>query len=529
MIQPHRRPVVLIILDGWGLAPPSDSNAVALADTPVFDGLLATYRHTTLRTSGHDVGLPDGQMGNSEVGHLTLGAGTVIDQDLLRIDRAAASGSLCASPALAAVFDHVRARGSALHFMGLVGDGGVHAHARHLTALVACARAAGLTRVYVHAFTDGRDTAPTSGLGFVRAVEAALKDAGVGRVATVVGRYWAMDRDQRWERTARAWAALADGVGVRASSGAAAVEAAYARDETDEFIAPTVVADDDDRPIATLGDGDGVVLFNFRADRVRQLLAALTEPAFDGFERRLPEDLCVATMTEYRSGQRAAVISPSGDVPWPLARVVSEHGLRQFHTAETEKYAHVTYFFNGGREAPFDGEERWMAPSPKVPTYDLQPEMSAGALTQHLVDRIHRRVDDFILVNYANPDMVGHTGDLEAAICAVEAVDRCLGEVLEATAAVGGAAVVTADHGNCETMVDPATGGPHTAHTLNPVPFVIVDGAFRTDAPEPVALTPGRLSDVAPTVLALLGLAPPPTMTGSVLFRSVGTAEADSV
>jgi len=514
------RPVVLIILDGWGISPETTANAVALADTPVFDRLMATYAHTMLRTSGHDVGLPDGQMGNSEVGHLTLGAGAVIDQDLLRIGKAVDDGSFFDNPVLRDVAAHVRRHGTALHLVGLVGEGGVHAHTRHLLALLDLAGRAGLARVCVHAFTDGRDTPPTSARGYMDAITRWVAVHGIGRVATVSGRYFAMDRDQRWDRTAKAWEAIVLGKGRTAPTPDAAIEAAYAAGETDEFITPTVVVEADGRPAATIGDGDGVVLFNFRADRMRQLLAALTEPGFDGFARRRPAELAVATMTEYMAGQRAAVISPSRDVEWPLARVLSEAGLRQFHAAETEKYAHVTYFFNGGREAPFPGEERHMSPSPKVATYDLAPEMSAGDLTDHLVARIERRVDDFILVNYANPDMVGHTGDLEAAICAVEAVDHCLERVLAATAAAGGAAVVTADHGNCETMIDPATGGPHTAHTLNPVPLVIAGEGFRRDADPPIVLTPGTLADVAPTVLALLGAPAPPTMTGRPLFEA---------
>jgi 2,3-bisphosphoglycerate-independent phosphoglycerate mutase len=526
--MPNRRPVVLVILDGWGNSPDRTANAVALAETPVFDRLAETYLQGTLRTSGHDVGLPEGQMGNSEVGHLTLGAGCVIDQDLLVIDRLAAAGAFDANPVVQAAFEHVRSAGRSLHLLGLVGDGGVHAHTRHLFALLGAARRAGLARVFLHAFTDGRDTPPTSGQAFMREITAFMQDEGIGQVATVCGRYWAMDRDQRWDRTTRAWAALVDGTGRTATSPEAAIAAGHAGGETDEFIAPTVVTDAAGLPLARIEAGDAVILFNFRADRVRQILSALTDPDFDGFPRRLPADLFVATMTEYQAGQRAAVIAPSKDVEWPLARVLSDHGRRQFHTAETEKYAHVTYFFNGGREAPFPGETRHMVPSPKVATYDRAPEMSAAALTDDLVTRIASREDDFVLVNYANADMVGHTGDLEAAIIAVETVDACLGRVLDATAAAGGTALVTADHGNCEMMIDPATGGPHTAHTLNPVPLVIVDPAFRRDAHLPLVLEPGALSDVAPTILALLGVPAPPTMTGRVLF-SVAPSTGDSL
>lgn len=517
--MPGSRPVVLVILDGWGLAEEGPANAIAQARTPVFDRLLVDYLHTRLETSGPAVGLPEGQMGNSEVGHLTLGAGRVIDQDLRRIGKAIATGGFFDNPVLAELVAHVRERGSALQLMGLIGEGGVHAHARHLEALITLAARAGLPRVFVHAFTDGRDTPPQSGLGFMRDLEAFLRSAPCGRVATVSGRYWAMDRDRRWDRTARAWAAIAEGEGRRAASGLAAVEAAYAAGETDEFISPTVVADAEGRPLGALGEGDAVLLFNFRADRMRQLLAALTEPDFAGFALRRPAALRVATLTEYAAGQRAAVVSPSEAVPWPLARVLAEQGLSQFHTAETEKYAHVTYFFNGGREAPFPGEARSMAPSPQVATYDLAPEMSAEAVTDALVARIRSGEDDFLLVNYANADMVGHTGKIEAAVRAVETVDACLGRVLAALAELDGTALVTADHGNCEQMVDPASGGPHTAHTLNPVPLVIVGPAFRRDARPPLALEPGALGDVAPTILALLDLPRPASMTGRVLFH----------
>jgi 2,3-bisphosphoglycerate-independent phosphoglycerate mutase len=515
--MPVPRPVALIVLDGWGLALPAPDNAVALAATPVFDRIWAGYPHAELVTEGLDVGLPPGQMGNSEVGHLNLGAGFVVEQDLVRIDREIAEGSFYDNPALNGAIDHVERTGGALHLVGLLGDGGVHAHQAHLLALLELARRRRFERVFVHAFTDGRDTAPTSGLGYMGELLAAMFDLGVGAVATVGGRYYGMDRDQRWERTALAWAALVDGLGPGVSDPLDAIRDAYAAGVTDEFIEPAVLRRPDGQPRAIIGDGDALVCFNYRADRMRQLLAAFTEPDFDAFGRRRPADLAVVTFTEYAHGQRAAVAFPTLDVAWPLARVISEAGRRQLHLAETEKYAHVTYFFNGGREAPFEGEERLLVPSPKVPTYDLEPAMSAVSVTDALVGDILAGGHDFIVVNYANADMVGHTGDLAATVRAVETVDACLGRVLDALDQVGGAALVTSDHGNAEQKLDPASGGPHTAHTRNPVPLVLVGPA------ELVAgrrLADGRLADVAPTVLALMGLSAPATMTGRVLLSS---------
>ncbi len=517
-----RRPVLLVVLDGWGLRESREANAVALADTPVFDGLMQAYPHARLRTSGLDVGLPEGQMGNSEVGHLTMGAGAVFDQDLLRIDKAAEAGELARRPALRALFEGVAERGTALHLAGLLGEGGVHAHARHLKALLRAAKAAGLQRVYVHAFTDGRDAPPHSGLGFMQALCSLLEDEHLGQVASVVGRYFAMDRDQRWPRTARAWQLLrtgAEGAERQASSATQAIEQAYAAGETDEFIQPTAIVDPRGRSVARIQDGDGLLLFNFRADRMRQLLSLLTDPDFDAFEVDRPEGLQVVTLTEYVDGQRAPAIFEPQDVDCPLARVISEAGLAQHHTAETEKYAHVTYFFNGGREAPFKGETRRLVPSPQVATYDLQPEMSAPELCAALLERIREGQDQFLLVNFANPDMVGHSGDLQAAIRAVETVDRCLGRLLDALALRDGIAVVTADHGNCEQMVDPETGGPHTAHTLNPVPFIVVAPELRPGSGSGLGLqAEGGLCDVAPTVLELLGLPAPAAMTGRSLL-----------
>lgn len=538
---PSGGPVALIVLDGWGLSPQTQANAVYLADTPVYDRLMSEYRSTSLRASGADVGLPQGQMGNSEVGHLTLGAGLVIDQDLTRIGKAIAAGSLGSNAVLADTFAQVKRHGSSLHLAGILGEGGVHGHSDHVLALIALAKSAGVDRVFVHAFTDGRDTAPDSALAFMRSLESGMAAIGLGRVATVCGRYWAMDRDKRWERTERAWRAMRRG-GAQASSGEAAVREAYAAGETDEFIQPRVVMAADTsgasaRPLAPSGDGgrladdDAVILWNFRADRMRQLLAVLTDPQFAGFaDVDRPAGLRVVTMTEYVKGQRSPVLFAPQDIRRPLACVIAEAGASQYHTAETEKYAHVTYFFNGGRELPFPGEVHHLVPSPKVATYDLQPEMSAAELTDSLVRRIEDADDAFILVNYANPDMVGHTGVLEAAIRAVETVDACLGRVLDALAAKDGVALVTADHGNCEQMIDPLTGGPHTSHTLNPVPFIVVHDALRQSGGDGVyrLADGGALRDVAPTVLSLMGLAQPAEMTGSSLIEvhptSVGRA-----
>lgn len=504
-----KRPVVLVILDGWGIGREEPGNAVIAAETPVMDQLLSQYPQTTLRTSGEDVGLPAGQMGNSEVGHLNLGAGFVVYQWITRIDKSIRDGEFFENPTLCSAIDSCIARDSTLHAMGLVSDGGVHSHTRHLVALLQLAKQRGLGRVAIHAFTDGRDTAPHSGRGFVAGLEEAIREIGVGCIATVSGRYYAMDRDKRWERTKLAYDAIVDGSGPSASGAISAIEDSYAAGFTDEFIVPTTI-----RGNAAMHPGDAVVFFNFRSDRGRQLTEALSTSEFAGFERprRLWESVPVTTMTRYEAGLPVSVAFEPHDVNEPLARVISEAGLTQFHCAETEKYAHVTFFFNGGREAPFDSEERILVPSPKVATYDLQPSMSALGVADAVVQAVGSGRFDFSIVNFANCDMVGHTGVLQAAIAAVETVDGCLGRVVEATLAAGGVALVTADHGNAEEMIDIATGMPMTAHTTNPVPVVLVTpedhpmrhASLRSD---------GILSAVAPTVLKLLGLAPPVAMT----------------
>ena len=518
-------PVVLVILDGWGMGPDDPGNAVIRAVTPVMDQLWASYPHATLRTSGEDVGLPAGQMGNSEVGHTNLGAGFVVYQWLTRLDRAIASGEFASNPVLNQAIDRILANGQALHLVGLVSDGGVHSHLRHLEALLrlAAARSVPADRVIVDVITDGRDTAPTGGAQYVMQLHQAMADAGVGRIGTVSGRYYAMDRDRRWERTRLAYDAMVNGLGPTAASADDAIASAYAADITDEFIIPTVIAGDD---AARIKPGDSVIFFNFRADRGRQLSEALVSEHFSGWDRgpRLP-GLHLVTLARYEEHLPADVAFPPMDVVHPVARVISEAGLNQLHAAETEKYPHVTFFFNGGREEPYAGEERILIPSPKVATYDLQPEMSAAQLTDAVVAAIESGAFHFVIVNFANGDMVGHTGVLPAAIQAVETVDASLGRIVAATLEKGGVALVTADHGNAEEMIDRLTGGPMTAHTTNPVPVVLVspEGSWlrhvrlRSD---------GRLAAVAPTVLQLLGVAAPPDMTEpSLLAGDTGSRE----
>ncbi len=501
------KPVVLCILDGWGLNPDPRGNAVALGRTPNFDRVMATCPAATLVTFGPDVGLPTGQMGNSEVGHTNIGAGRVVAMDLGQIDLAVEDGSFAANPALLEFIERLRASGGTAHLMGVVSDGGVHGHITHLEAAIRAIAGAGVP-VAVHAITDGRDVAPTSADRFVARLLAALP-AGA-RIATVIGRYWAMDRDSRWERVERAYDAMIRGKGQPAADAAAAVAEAYARGETDEFIAPSVIGD-----YKGAQGGDGLFCLNFRADRAREILAAIGAPAFRGFEVKHRIDWAMLLgMVEYSDAHNAFMRTayPKRVLRNTLGEWVARHDLRQFRLAETEKYPHVTFFLNGGKEAAEQGEDRYMAPSPKVATYDLAPEMSSVEVTDHLVEAIGAGYD-LIVVNYANPDMVGHTGIVEAGIEAVEAVDRGLGRVLAALKAAGGAMLLTADHGNCETMIDYATGGPHTAHTTNPVPVALVGW------PEVVTLAPGRLADVAPTLLEMMGLPQPDEMTGRSLIR----------
>jgi 2,3-bisphosphoglycerate-independent phosphoglycerate mutase len=512
----------LIILDGWGMAPPGPGNAIALANTPHLDRYWVEGQHSVLAASGLAVGLPAGQIGNSEVGHLNLGAGFRVLQELPRIDEAIRSGRFFENLALCAAVDAARERGTTLHLMGLFSYGGVHSHARHLYALLDLAARRGLRRCSVHAFLDGRDTPPRQALDDLPLLEAALDETGAGRIATVTGRYYAMDRDKRWDRTELAYRAVVAGQGEHAPTATEAVRQAYAAGANDEFVKPTVVDRPHDGggavPSPRIADGDAVIWFNFRADRSRQLSDALLRPGFDGFSRPYrPGSLYYVTFTQYEADLPvSAVAYPPHNVEMPLARVVAEAGLRQCHLAETEKYAHVTYFFNGGREEPFPGESRVMVPSPKVATYDLQPEMSAAAVARAAVERLASGDDAFLVINFANGDMVGHTGVLAAAVRAAGAVDLAVGEVVAATLAAGGYAAITADHGNAEEMIDTnaAAGGPMTAHTTNPVPFVLAG------APAGTRLKPeGALKDVAPTLLALMGLPIPEAMAGNGLLE----------
>ncbi len=500
-------PVVLCILDGWGIGPTPDYNAPAMAKTPHFDALMASCPHATLTTFGPDVGLPRGQMGNSEVGHTNIGAGRVVAMDLGAIDLAVEDGSFAANPALEAFAASVIATGGTAHLMGVVSDGGVHGHIGHVIAACRALTDLGL-QVALHAITDGRDVAPSSGAGYMATLTAALPKGAA--VATVCGRYWAMDRDNRWDRVQRAYKAIIQGSGATAPDAATAVIHSYAKGETDEFLAPTVIGD-----YKGARDGDGLFCLNFRADRAREILSALGAPDFDAFDTGpRPKWAALLGMVEYSDAHNSFMASafPKRSIKNGLGEWVSNHGKTQFRLAETEKYPHVTFFLNGGREVPFPGEARAMPKSPKVATYDLQPEMSASEVGDELVAAIARGYD-LIVVNFANPDMVGHTGVLQAAILACQAVDIQLGRAIAALKACDGTMIVTADHGNCEQMWDPATNGPHTAHTVNPVPVIVMGGP-----PGAALRTGGRLADLAPTLLALMGLPQPPEMTGVSLI-----------
>ena len=501
-------PFVLVICDGWGENPDSFGNAIAAAQTPRVDSLRERWAWTTVAASGEAVGLPDGQQGNSEVGHLTIGAGRVLFQSLPRVTRDIADGGFFTNAVLVEAVERARTRGTALHLMGLISPGGVHSHMDHGLAVVELARRHGLERVWVHAFLDGRDEPPASAAGFVRTFEDGLARIGAGRVVTVSGRYYAMDRDRRWERTARAYEVIAGAGDGTAPAAVDYIEERYAAGVTDEFIEPVSIVPAGSQRVR-IEDGDSVIFFNFRPDRARQLTHALVDDEFAGFERsRRVADLHMATFTEYESGLPVHVAYPSDEVRDTLGEVVSVHGLRQFHVAETEKYAHVTYFINGGREAPLPGEDRLLVPSPKVATYDMMPVMSAEGVTEAVLDRLRAGGDSLIVVNFANPDMVGHTGDLAATVIAVEVVDRCLGDIADATLAAGGSMLITADHGNAEFKVDPRDGSPLTAHTTSPVPVILCGdgtGALRAG---------GGLADIAPTVLGVLGLPTPAVMTG---------------
>ena len=513
----EKKTTVLMILDGFGINEREEGNAVYQAKTPVLDGLSKKYPHAKGYASGRDVGLPEGQMGNSEVGHLNMGAGRIVYQELTRITKAIEDGDFYENPELLNVMKHCHEKQSALHLYGLLSDGGVHSHITHLYALLQMAKRNGIEQVFVHTFLDGRDTPPRSGASYLAQLEEKMRELGVGKIATVIGRYYAMDRDKRWERTQRAYDAMVSGVGEKARDTATAIQTAYAKNITDEFVEPTVMTDEDGKAIGLIQNHDGIVFFNFRPDRAREITRAFCDREFEGFQRDTrPEDITYCCFTEYDvTIENKTVAFKPQHLSNTLGEYISSLGLRQLRTAETEKYAHVTFFFNGGVEVPNKGEDRWLVPSPKVATYDEKPEMSAFEVTDGLVKAIHSKEYDLIIVNYANPDMVGHTGILLAAIQAVEAVDTNVGRVMEALLASGGQMLICADHGNSDKMIDYETREPFTAHTTNPVPLFLVnytDGICLKDG--------GRLADIAPTLLEMMNLPKPKEMTGSSLLMS---------
>lgn len=514
---------MLIIRDGWGYNPDPHGNAVHLARTPVADRFARDYPSTLIRTDGLFVGLPESTMGNSEVGHQNIGAGRIVHQESVRITRAISSGEFYSNQVLEDAVRHAAVRGTALHLMGLASNAGVHARLGHLFACIDLARKHGVTDTFIHAFTDGRDTPPDSSLGFIRQIEDYCAAAGFGRIATVCGRYWAMDRDNRWDRVQRAYRAIVHGHGETAADAYAAVKHYYDNPSGpslrgDEFISPTVITGEGGSAVGSIKDGDAIIFYNYRGDRPREITRALVEPEFNEFDRGSRRDIRMVTMTAYAPDLNVDVAFPK-HMPMQniLGELIGNHELKQFRCAETEKFPHVTYFFNDYRESPFPGEDRQIIASPQVATYDLKPEMSALEVTCEMLDRIGSGVYDAIILNYANGDMVGHTGVLEAAIKAVETVDRCVGQVTDAWLEMGGVAIVTADHGNSEMMIDPNSGRPHTAHTLFPVPLYVLDERCKG--------TPlrdgGCLADVAPTALDMMELETPPEMTGTSLFRSV--------
>jgi 2,3-bisphosphoglycerate-independent phosphoglycerate mutase len=504
-------PLALVILDGWGHSDVEKDNAIAMADTPNWDRWMAEYPHSLIQTSGEAVGLPEGQMGNSEVGHLNIGAGRIVRMDISRIDHAIETGDFFQNPALVGAVEHAKRHGTALHLMGLVSPGGVHSWHEHLYALLRLAKERELKRVFVHCFLDGRDTPPESADVYVAELLDKAATIGAGQVASVVGRYYAMDRDKRWDRTGRAYALLTRGEGRKAQDPVQAIRDSYAAGVGDEFVEPIVISDDAGRPVATIGEEDSVIFFNFRADRARQLTRAFTDTEFAEFDRGAAPRVHFACMTQYDATFDLPTAFPPQRHEQILADIMAEHGLRNLRIAETEKYAHVTFFFNGGVEREYPGERRILVQSPKVATYDLQPEMSAAELTDQIVREAEAGDADVFIINFANADMVGHTGKLEPTIRAVETLDRCLGRIADVILARDGAMLITADHGNAEKMVDPVTGEPFTAHTTNPVPFVVLTSDWRG------RLRDGSLEDIAPTILGLLGLPAPKEMTGKNL------------
>jgi 2,3-bisphosphoglycerate-independent phosphoglycerate mutase len=532
----NKKPLVLVILDGWGYAPPSNANAISLARKPTYDRLLREFPNTLVHTSGRYVGLPEGQMGNSEVGHLNIGAGRIVYMDITRIDLMIENGEFFRNPVLMSAMDNARTGSRQLHLFGLLSDGGVHSHQNHLYALLRMAREQGVQRVFVHAFMDGRDTLPTSGAGYLEQLKQKMREYGVGQVASVSGRYYAMDRDRRWERIAKAFNVMVTGNGeaARYTDPVHGTKESYNRGVTDEFILPFVVTNAKGSPVATIRDEDSCINFNFRADRARQITRALAResglskehgrdlPDADGLDTtiprsRVPKKLTYICMTEYDKKFTLPKVVPPERLENILANVMANLGMRNLRVAETEKYAHVTYFFNGGVEQPFPGEDRVLVPSQKVATYDLKPEMSAPGIADAVTKAVNDTAFDVIIVNFANADMVGHSGQIPPTIKAVETVDACLEQVYNAVRQHGGTMLVTADHGNAEMMIDPATGGPHTAHTTNPVPLILVSEAGQ----RATLRNDGALQDISPTMLALLAVEQPKDMTGRNLISAV--------
>jgi len=520
----ERPPVTcLIILDGYGYREETSGNAIAAASTPNLDRIWSSCPHTLVQASGGAVGLPKGMMGNSETGHMHMGAGRVVMQNLTQISRRIEDGTFFENPAFAGAINHVRERGTKLHLIGLIGPGGVHAYDEHLLALLKLAGSKGLDQVFVQAILDGRDTPPQSAYEYVEKLNHGMADLQIGSIATVSGRYYSMDRDKRWDRTAKAYQMLVQGEGAQAPDALTAIKGSYEAGVNDEFVLPTVIVQDG-HPVATVGDGDAVIFFNFRGDRPRQLTRAFVMPDFDSFDRgEQLKDLYFVTLAEYEKGVPVVVAFPpelfDDPIEVTMAQVVSEAGLTQFHVAETEKYAHVTIFINGGREKPWPGEVRVLVPSPKVATYDLAPEMSAAGVAQTVIDRLHSDKPDLVIMNFANCDMVGHSGFIPPTIRAVETVDFQLGRVLAAVAELGGVALVTADHGNAEMMIDPVTGAPHTAHTTNPVPFVVVPPDSSSPWNQARLREDGALSSIGPTVLDVMRLPQPSKMLAKSLLE----------
>ena len=506
-----RKPVMLMILDGFGINPNEKGNAVAIANTPNIDKLKKTWPTTIIHTSGLDVGLPEGQMGNSEVGHTNIGAGRIVYQDLTRITKSIQDGDFFSIKEFSDAIDNCKKNNSNLHIMGLLSDGGVHSHIRHLVALLEFAKRKDFENVYVHCFMDGRDTPPTSGEGYIAKLEEKMKEKGVGKIATIEGRFYAMDRDKRWNRVKEAYDAMVNGVGEEATSAVGAIEASYQKEVFDEFVKPTVIRNGDS-PVATIKDNDSVIFFNFRPDRAREITRTLVDKDFNEFETK-KMNLFFVCFTQYDETMPNVKIAFKPEtLVNTFGEYISKKGLKQLRIAETEKYAHVTFFFNGGEEKEYEGEDRILVPSPKVETYDLKPEMSALEVTDKVVEAINSGKYDSIILNYANPDMVGHTGSLEAAVKAVETIDGCVGKVVEAIEKQNGVLIITADHGNAEQMIDYKTGEPHTAHTTNPVPLILV-------GLEGVKLKEGKLADLAPTMLDIMGLEKPQEMTGESLIE----------